>query len=86
MRKFNTAGPVRAARHCLIVVECKPIRGGRDRTLRKGLQQTAAHMDLCGTEAGHLVVFDVRGGRSWKERIFREEHAYGGKRITVWGA
>ena len=68
------------------VVECKLLRSGRARTLRKGLRQTAAYMDLCGTEVGHLVVFDVREGRSWKERIFREEHTHDGKRITVWGA
>ena len=78
--------PPETGRPGRFVVECKLLRGGRARTLRKGLQQTAAYMDLCGTEAGHLVVFDVREGRSWKERIFREEHTHDGKRITVWGA
>ena len=52
----------------------------------QGLEQTADHMDLSGTDNGHLVLFDVRGGRSWEERVFREEHAHDGKRITVWGA
>ena len=68
------------------VVECKLLRGGRARTLEKGLEQTADYMDLSGTGVGHLVIFDMRKEKSWEERIFREEHTHGGKRITVWGA
>ena len=68
------------------VVECKLLRSGRARIIAEGLEQTAAYMDLAGTDIGHLVVFDMREGRSWEERVFREEHTRGGKRITVWGA
>jgi hypothetical protein len=77
--------PPEAGKPGRFVVECKLLRDGRARTIEKGLQQTAAYMDLCGTDAGHLVVFDVREGRDWAERIFREERAHDGKRITVWG-
>ena len=70
------------------VVECKLVREGRSlaRTVEAGLEQTARYMDLCGTEAGHLVVFDMRGGRRWEEKVYREERARGDARITVWGA
>ena len=68
------------------VVECKLLRSGRARTLEKGLERTAAYMDLSGTDVGHLVFFDMREGRSWGERVFREEQTHDGKRITVWGA
>ena len=68
------------------VVECKLVRGGRAQTIDKGLEQTAAYMDTSGADAGHLVVFDMREGRSWEDRVFREERAHGGRRITVWGA
>ena len=68
------------------VVECKLLRSGRSRTIEKGLEQTAAYMDTSGADAGHLVVFDMREGRSWADRIFREERAWEGRRITVWGA
>ena len=68
------------------VVECKLVRGGRAQTIDKGLEQTAAYMDTSGADAGHLVVFDMREGRSWEDRVFREERAHDGKRITVWGA
>ena len=77
------AGPGREER---FVVECKLLRSGRARTMEKGLEQTAAYMDLSGTEMGHLVIFDMREGKSWDERIFREEHTHEDKRITVWGA
>ena len=43
-------------------------------------------MDTSGADAGHLVVFDMREGRSWEERIFLEKRAHDGRRITVWGA
>ena len=68
------------------VVECKLVRSGRSQTIDKGLEQTAAYMDTSGADAGHLVVFDMREGRSWEDRVFREERAHDGKRITVWGA
>ena len=68
------------------VVECKLLRSGRARTIEKGLEQTAAYMDTSGADDGHLVVFDMREGRSWEERVFREDRAWEGKRITVWGA
>ena len=78
--------PAGQGREDRFVVECKLLRSGRARTLGKGLEQTADYMDLSGTDKGHLVLFDMRGGISWEERVFREEHTHGGKRITVWGA
>ena len=67
------------------VVECKLVRGGRSHTVERGLEQTAAYMDLCGADAGHLVIFDVREGKRWEDRVFRENRIRDGKRITVWG-
>ncbi len=77
--------PPETGRPGRFVVECKLLRSGRARIIKKGLEQTAAYMDLCGTDAGHLVVFDMREGRSWEERVFREDRIWGDKRITVWG-
>ena len=78
--------PAGQGREDRFVVECKLLRSGRARTKRTGLEQTAAYMDLSGTDMGHLVLFDMREGKSWEERVFREEHTHDGKRITVWGA
>ena len=70
------------------VVECKLLRDGRSRarTVERGLEQTAAYMDLCDADAGHLVVFDMREGRTWAEKVYREERDRNGTPITVWGA
>lgn len=80
------AGPGREESR--FVVECKLVRDGRSRSrvIEQGLEQTAAYMDTSGAEAGHLVVFDMRAGRSWAENIYREECARDGTPITVWGA
>ena len=69
------------------VVECKVRRAGvgLDRLIREGLEQTAAYMDVCGAESGHLVIFDLRPGQSWKERLFRKDPEPGEHRVTVWG-
>ena len=70
------------------VIELKVAREGRgpERQVREGLEQTAAYMDRCGAESGHLVVFDTRPGRSWEERLYRREERVGEKAVTVWGA
>ena len=56
------------------------------RTVAEGLEQTGRYMDISGTDEGHLVVFDMRLGRSWAQRVFRNERDWQGARITVWGA
>ncbi len=66
------------------VVECKVLHKGLDRTV--GVEQTVAYMDRCGAEAGHLVVFDRREGRSWDEKLFRlRRKSAKGDEIEVWG-
>ena len=70
------------------VVECKVRRErrGLDRTVVDGVEQTAAYMDRCGAEAGHLVVFDRNKQRSWDEKVFRDVRtAESGAEIAVWG-
>ncbi len=69
------------------VVECKVVgdRSGLESVILKGREQTASYMDSCGAESGHLVIFDMRPGRTWKERIFRREAEPSQVPITVWG-
>ena len=76
--------PTRVSKH---VIECKVVRTGQglDSVVRSGLEQTAAYMDRCGAESGHLVVFDMRKGKSWEERVFRRGREPGGFPVTVWG-
>ena len=76
--------PSKLHRH---VIECKVLRqgSGMESTMRRGVEQTAGYMDRCGAESGHLVIIDRRAGRTWEQRLFRQEQATSGKSITVWG-
>ena len=74
-----------AGRTRKFVVECKVRRGGLERTVGEGTEQTRGHMDRCGAEAGHLIVFDLAPDRTWEEKIFRRAPAPGGAPVTVWG-
>ena len=68
------------------VIECKVLRKTLERTIAEGLEQTADHMDRCDAEAGHLVIFDRREDRRWRDKIFRDRRASdSGVEIEVWG-
>ena len=69
------------------VIECKVVRAGQglESVIRSGLEQTATYMDRCGAESGHLVIFDLRPGKTWEERVFRRDPEPGGRPVTVWG-
>ena len=76
--------PGKVSKH---VVECKAVRAGRglNTAIEEGARQTVWYMDRCGAETGHLVVFDQRPGKSWKERVFRREEMVGETPVMVWG-
>ncbi|MCP4111844.1 MAG: ATP-binding protein [Desulfobacteraceae bacterium] len=68
-----------------IVVELKIRYGSLDSTIEEGAEQTRNYMDKCGTDEGHLVIFDRNPGRSWDEKIFTREKEVHGKKIQIWG-
>ena len=68
-----------------VVVECKILRRGLERTLVEGLVQTRAYMDRCASAEGHLVLFDRSKDRSWDDKVYRREETEGGAPVTVWG-
>ena len=69
------------------VIECKALTTnvGLEKLIRQGRDQLAAYMDRCGAESGHLVLFDLRPGRSWEERVFQKSPESDQPAITVWG-
>ena len=67
------------------VIECKIRHDGLERTVRNGAEQTAMYMDGCGTDEGHLIIFDRSEERTWKEKIFQREEMVGEQFVTVWG-
>jgi hypothetical protein len=77
--------PGKQGRAGRFVVECKLPKDGRSpaRTIEQGLERTAAYMDLCDADAGHLVVFDMREGPAWAEKVYREERRRNATTVTV---
>ena len=68
-----------------VVLELKLLRGDLEKTIEKGLEQTAAYMDLAGgVSEGHFILFDRTGAKSWDERIWHEPRRHRGRTITVW--
>ena len=68
-----------------VVIELKIRRGDTEKVIGKGLSQTWQYMDRCGTDHGHLIIFDRRKSITPEKKIFRREETYQGHRITVWG-
>ena len=65
-------------------IELKILRG--DKTLAKGLEQTADYMDILGCAYGWLCIFDRNPEKSWDEKIYmQKEKINDGKIITVVG-
>ncbi|WP_430932285.1 AAA-like domain-containing protein [Saccharicrinis sp. 156] len=67
------------------VIELKIIHDSYEQTLAKGLTQTSAYIDKCGTADGHLVIFNRDTDTSWDEKITYNLHHFQGKDIHVWG-
>ena len=74
-----------AGRTQKVVIECKVLHRGLERTLAEGLVQTRDYMDRCATEEGHLVLFDRTEDKSWDDKVYRRDETEGGARVTVWG-
>ena len=68
-----------------VTLELKIRYGSLEQTIEAGLEQTWAYMDKTGSAEGHLIIFDRDEGRSWQEKIFRQERVFAGQSITVWG-
>ena len=68
-----------------VVIELKILYKSLDKTIEEGLRQTYEYMDKCGTEEGHLVIFNRDENVAWEEKIFERDEEYNGKRIKVWG-
>ena len=68
-----------------IVIECKVLHGSLERTIADGLEQTAAYMDRCAAQEGHLVIVDRSAGKGWNEKVFHRRTVSRGVTIDVWG-
>jgi len=68
-----------------VVLELKIRRSTTQKTILKGIEQTWEYMDKCGASEGHLVIFDQRKQKSWKEKIFSKKEKWNDCEIMVWG-
>ena len=85
-RAEEEEAPGQFARVDKIVIECKVLHGSPERTIAEGLEQTAAYMDRCAAEEGHLVVVDRTEGKRWAGKVFhRRMTSRDGTAIDVWG-
>jgi len=68
-----------------IVIELKILYKSLEKTIEDGLKQTVSYMDKCGSDEGHLIIFDRDVSRSWDEKIFKRKQGWNGKEVVVWG-
>ncbi len=68
-----------------VVIELKLRYGDLESTIEKGLEQTRAYMDKCGTEEGYLLIFNRAEGVSWEEKMFKQKRNFKGLAINVYG-
>ena len=73
----------RTGAHERHVVEVKLRRDTH--TEAAAVEKLAAYLDGLGLETGYLVLFDLRKGPSWEERLYEKELEAGGKRVVVVG-
>jgi hypothetical protein len=65
-----------------VVIELKIRCSTTQKTI---ISQTWEYMDKCGASEGHLVIFDQRKRKSWKEKIFMRKESINDCKIWVWG-
>ncbi len=66
-----------------VVIALKIKYGKLEKTIDKGLAQTGAYMDQCGTSEGHLVIFDRAPDKAWEEKIIALKIKYGKLEKTI---
>ncbi len=66
------------------VIEMKLRYGSLETTIEKGLKQTRGYMDKCGTDEGYLLVFDRDPGKTWEEKIFKQDRTFNNTPIPVY--
>ena len=69
-------------------VELKRVRSHDDleTIVSGGVAQLCGYLQVLGLDHGWLVVFDVRPGRSWDDKLWQREVTHAGRTVTVLGA
>jgi hypothetical protein len=56
-----------------------------ERVREEGVEQLLGYLDSLGETQGWLILFDQRAGRTWEERLWREERHLEGKTLHLFG-
>jgi type II secretory pathway predicted ATPase ExeA len=69
-------------------IEVKRIRArdGLEKKRAEGIVQLCGYLDTLGLTEGWLVLFDVREGRTWDDRLWSEDVVHDGKTLHLVGA
>jgi len=54
-------------------------------TEERALGQVAAYLDSLGLAEGWLILFDLRSGKPWAERLWTRDVEHAGKRVHLVG-
>jgi hypothetical protein len=71
------------------VIELKRVRPAHDAlewAVEAGTEQLGRYLDTVGQAEGWLLIFDQRPGRTWAERLWREERVVEGRTLHLRGA
>ena len=63
----------------------KILRKSLKHTVSEGCAHLAEYMDKCGSDDGHLIVFDRDPAKAWEEKIFKRTETFEDWKIVVWG-
>ena len=68
-----------------IVLELKILYQALDKTIAKGLKQTAQYADQCAADEAHLLIFNRRPKVAWDDKIWHRDEHYHQRKLGVWG-
>ncbi len=68
-----------------IVLELKILYHALDKTISKGLKQTAQYADQCAADEAHLLIFNRRPKVAWDDKIWQRDERYHQRKLGVWG-
>jgi hypothetical protein len=64
----------------------RPAHDALEWAVEAGTEQLGRYLDTVGQAEGWLLIFDQRPGRTWAERLWREERVVEGRTLHLRGA
>jgi len=68
-----------------VIIETKILYSNLENTIEKGIEQTFEYGDIVGADEYHLIIFNREKKVKWRDKIWKKNKIYNGKKISVWG-